>query len=207
MLYLRLSLVEASPKAISRRTSYLQVRLEFLRYPQVIPAFFNRRGFGPPQCLTTASPCSWVGHLVSGLLHATSRPFQTRFRFGSGTEYLNLAPYNNSPVRSTKSTRSRLARAFSACKHRVSGSLSLPSRGAFHLSLTVLFAIGHQLVFSLGGWSPLLPTGFLVSRGTLDPDPLVSFSRTGLLPSLAALSNALLLRRFRFLSVHNPSQP
>ena len=34
---------EASPKAISRRTSYLRVRLEFLRYPQVIPAFFNRR--------------------------------------------------------------------------------------------------------------------------------------------------------------------
>ena len=32
---------EASPKAISRRTSYLQVRLEFLRYPQVIPCFFN----------------------------------------------------------------------------------------------------------------------------------------------------------------------
>ena len=34
---------EASPKAISRRTSYLRVRLEFLRYPQLIPAFFNRR--------------------------------------------------------------------------------------------------------------------------------------------------------------------
>ena len=30
------------------------------------------------------------------------------------------------------------------------------------------FSIGHQVVFSLGGWSPLLPTGFLVSRGTLD---------------------------------------
>ena len=26
----------------------------------------------------------------------------------------------------------------SACKHKVSGTLSLPSRGAFHLSLTVL---------------------------------------------------------------------
>ena len=34
---------EASPKAISRRTSYLRVRLEFLRYPQVIPALFNGR--------------------------------------------------------------------------------------------------------------------------------------------------------------------
>ena len=30
------------------------------------------------------------------------------------------------------------------------------------------FTIGHQLVFSLGGWSPLLPTGFHVSHGTLD---------------------------------------
>ena len=28
--------------------------------------------------------------------------------------------------------------AFSACKHTVSGSFSLPSRGTFHLSLTVL---------------------------------------------------------------------
>ena len=27
---------DASPKAISRRTSYIQVRLEFLPYPQVI---------------------------------------------------------------------------------------------------------------------------------------------------------------------------
>ena len=30
------------------------------------------------------------------------------------------------------------------------------------------FSIGHQVVFSLGRWSSLLPTGFLVSRGTLD---------------------------------------
>ena len=32
----------------------------------------------------------------------------------------------------------------------------------------VLCAIGRHLVFSLGGWSPLLPTEFLVLRGTLD---------------------------------------
>ena len=31
------------------------------------------------------------------------------------------------------------------------------------------FAIGHWVVFSLGGWSPRLPTRFPVSRGTLDP--------------------------------------
>ena len=58
--------------------------------------------------------------------------------------------------------------ALSACKHRVSGSLSLPSRGTFHLSLTVLISIGHQVVFSLTGWSPLFHTRFLVSRTTLD---------------------------------------
>ena len=61
----------ASPKAISGRTSYIRVRLEFLRYPQVIPGLFNGRGCGPPRCLTTASACSWIGHPVSGLLHHT----------------------------------------------------------------------------------------------------------------------------------------
>ena len=80
-----------------------------------------------------------------------------------------------------------------ACKHRVSGSFSLPSRGPFHLSLTVLFAIGHQVVFSLGGWAPLLPAGLLVSCGTLVPARSLLFSTTRLLLSLAALSNAFRL--------------
>ena len=74
VLYLRFSTLEASPKAISGRTSYLQARLEFHRYPQVIPGLLNERGFGPPQCLTTASTCSWLGHPVSGLRHATMSP-------------------------------------------------------------------------------------------------------------------------------------
>ena len=53
-----------------------------------------------------------------------------------------------------------------ACKHKVSGSISLPSRGPFHLSLTVLFAIGHWVVFRLGGWALRLHTGFHVSGTT-----------------------------------------
>ena len=32
------------------------------------------------------------------------------------------------------------------------------------------FSIGHQGVFSLGRWSSLIPTRFLVSRGTLEHD-------------------------------------
>ena len=80
---------------------------------------------------------------------------------------LNLAAYGNSQAHSTKGTPSPL-RALTACRSTVSGSLSLPSRGSFHLSLTVLCAIGSRQVFSLGGWSPLIPPGFLVSRRTRD---------------------------------------
>ena len=48
----------------------------------------------------------------------------------------------------------------------VSGTISLPFRGTFHLSLTVLVHYRSIRVFSLGKWSSQLPTGFLVSRGT-----------------------------------------
>ena len=78
---------------------------------------------------------------------------------------LNLAAYHNSQAHSTKGTPSP-RRASTACGSMVSGSLSLPSRGSFHLSLTVLCAIGSCRVFSLGGWSPQIPTGFHVSRRT-----------------------------------------
>ena len=49
-----------------------------------------------------------------------------------------------------------------------------------------LFAIGHQVVFSLRGWSPHVPTEFLVFRGTL-LCRISSLSPTGLLPSLVNL--------------------
>ena len=135
-------LYEASPKAISRRTSYLRVRLEFLPYPHLIPTLFNGCGFGPPLPFTATSSWTWIGHPVSGLLRLTLRPIQTWFPFGSIPLRFNLASQRNSPDRSTKSTRSPF-RGSTACKHRVSGSLSLPSRGPFHLSFTVLCAIGH----------------------------------------------------------------
>ena len=40
--------IEENPNAISGRTSYLRVRLEFLRYPQVIRHHCNGGRFGPP---------------------------------------------------------------------------------------------------------------------------------------------------------------
>ena len=71
------------------------------------------------------------------------RPLQTWFPFGSTPLVLNLASQRNSPDRSTKSTRFHIKHGSTACKHMVSGSVSLPSRGPFHRSFTVLCAIGH----------------------------------------------------------------
>ena len=61
--------------------------------------------------------------------------------------------------------------ALTACRHMVSGTISLPSRGTFHLSLTVLVHYRLPRVFSLGGWAPLLPTGLLVSCSTQGLQP------------------------------------
>ena len=135
--------LEASPKAISRRTSYLRVRLEFLRYPHLITTFFNRCVFGPPKPFTVPSTWTWIGHPVSGLLILTIRPIQTWFPFGSvPCQYLTLLALVTRRTVLQK-VRHQALSPLTVCKHKVSGSLSLPSRGPFHLSFTVLCAIGH----------------------------------------------------------------
>ena len=150
------------------------------------PPFSTDVWFGPPWNFTSTSTWPWIGHPVSGLRHATSALFRLAFASASNLQF--LTSLHNATRRSVlQKVRNP------ACKHRVSGSLSLPSRGSFHLSLTVLCAIGHHLVFRLGRWSSLLPTGFLVSCGTLVPARGLTISCTGLLPSLAAFSKALLL--------------
>src|SRR3990167_8781544 len=61
---------DASPKAVSERTSYSQVRLAFHSLPQVIPTRCTTYGFGPPSSFLRTSSCSWQAHLASGLMHA-----------------------------------------------------------------------------------------------------------------------------------------
>ena len=73
------NIFEASPKAISGRTSYLRVRLEFLRYPHIIRQLFNGGRFGPPSGFTPTSTCTWIGHPVSGLTHETFALFRLGF--------------------------------------------------------------------------------------------------------------------------------
>src|SRR5260370_25466069 len=67
---------------------------------------------------------------------------QPRFPSGSPSG-VNLATHGNSLAHSSKGTPSRQTSenaddALTDCKPTVSGTISLPSRGAFHLSLTVL---------------------------------------------------------------------
>jgi hypothetical protein len=122
------------------------------------------------------------------------RPIQTRFPCGSGAERLNLAAYDNSLARSTKSTMSHslivlhllVSVGFQVLFHSPPGVLfTVPSR--------YYSAIGHQVVFSLGGWSLLLPTRFHVPCGTLVPAARLPLSPTGLLPSSVRLSNRIRL--------------
>ena len=94
VLYLRGSNFKARPKPISGRTSYIRVRLEFLRYPQVIRARFRVRRFGPPLHFTATSSCSWIDHSVSGLLHNTISPYSDslslRLHFFSLTSHYTI---------------------------------------------------------------------------------------------------------------------
>ena len=122
----------------------------------------------------------------------------------------SVFPTLTSPLHATRRTVLQkvrgctLHRTSTVCKHRVSGSLSLPSRGPFHLSFTVLCAIGHWVVFSLTGWSPLLPTRFPVSRGTLDLVCSVKISRTRLSLSSARFSKPLLLSARSRVTIRTP---
>ena len=180
---------EASPKAISRRTSYLRVRLEFLPYPQLIPAFFNRR--------LVRSSMNFYAHFNLAMDRSPG--------FGSAlANYIALfrLAFASAPVLHTLTSLADATRRSVLQKVQGRASITLPLlvnigfQVLFHSPPGVLFtfpsrylfAIGHQVVFSLGGWSPLLPAGFPVSCGTLVPARCFRFSSTGLLPPLAGLS-------------------
>lgn len=92
-----------------------------------------------------------------------------RFAFASAPHcLLNLARKDNSPVHSTKGTPSHFNVLWLV--------VSIRFQDLFHSAPAVLFifpswywfTIGHIGVFSLTGWSRLLPSGFHVPRRTQD---------------------------------------
>ena len=110
----------------------------------------------------------------------------------------NLANISNSPDRSTKSTQSAtipygtirlplfVSTRFQVLFHSPPGVLfTFPSQ--------YFFAIGHQGIFRLGGWSLRLPSGFHVSRCTLDTTVGLQVSYTRLSLSLACFPKTILL--------------
>ena len=159
-------LSDASPKAISGRTSYLRVRLEFLRYPHLIPTLFNGCGFGPPLPLTAASTWTWIDHPVSGLLLLTLALLRLGFPTAPHLKCLTL------PVSVTRRTvlQKVRGRAYKALPQLVDTGFQVlfhsPPGVLFTFPSRYWFTIGHSLVFSLAGWSRPIQTGFLVSRPT-----------------------------------------
>ena len=125
------------------------------------------------------------------------RPIQTRFRYGYGCHSLNLATEINSQAHSPRGTPSGIAPR-TCFRNSTDTPLALrllvslrfqvlfhsPNRGTFHLSLTVLVHYRSPSVFSLGEWTPQIPTGLAcpaVLRYPAEVNPLL---HTGLLPSL-----------------------
>ena len=187
--------------------------MAFHPYPQLIRAVFNPQRFGPPPGVTPASPWPWIDRFGFGSAPTYSvARFRLAFASAPALKALTSHVRSNSPDHNAKGTPSRLSWpkgppiAPTACMHTVSGSFSLAVRRSFHLSLTVLFTIGHRLVFSLGGWSPQIQPGFLVSRPTRVPNPSPTrISSTGLSPPSVRPSRRVRLS-FRASSVgpHNP---
>jgi hypothetical protein len=159
--------------------------LAFHPYPQVIRNFFNSYRFEPPVHVTAPSLCSWVDQRVSGLIRRTRRPVQTRFRCAYAYR-LKLARHIKSLTHYTKGTRSP-RRAPTACKHSVSGTISLPSSGCFSpfphgtCSLSVV-----EEYLGLEGGPPTFRQDFTCPALL---EALSRFTATGLSPAMAQFSN------------------
>ena len=140
------------------------------------------------------------------------RPIQTRFRFGFGRQALTSPHTANSPDHSSIGTPSRYRdesrqHASTACRHTVSVSISLPSRGAFHLSLTVLVHYRSLEVFSLRQWSDWFPTQetFRVVLESSDRR-LIAFAYRAITVSGGPFQAASVWHRAPMSRSHNPSR-
>ena len=144
--------------------------MEFLRYPRLLPTLFNGCGSGPPPPLTAASAWTWIGHPVSGLRIPTKPPC-------SGLVSLRLHAFKRLTLPAPATRRTVLQKVRGPPPGGVPQFVDAGFQVLFHSPPGVLFTfpsqyyctIGHWVVLSLGGWSPRLPAGFPVSRGTLDP--------------------------------------
>ena len=146
---------------------------------------------------------------------------------GFGSNPCNLSPYSDSVSLRLHLFRFNLAAKTDSPTHYAKGTLLCiphccgvalhplvdtrfqflfhsPHRGSFHLSLTVLCAIGRQVVFSLGRWSSLFHAGFLVSCATLVPPPLFDNFDYGTITLYGFFSNKFVYRLFGLMGGPQP---
>lgn len=135
--------------------------MAFHPYPQVIAAVFNRRAFGPPRGLTPASACPRIAHPASRPRRGTQVAL-LRLAFAPAPFRLTSPRASDSLAHSTKGTPSHHKGAPTARGRTVSGTVSLPSRGAFHLSLAVL--VRYRSSESVQPWRVVPPASRGVSR-------------------------------------------
>ena len=120
----------ARPKSISGRTSYHPARLEFHRYPHLIPECCTARGFGPPSRFRGTSSWSWLDRRVSGRFDATNlSPY-------SGSLSLWLRPRTDL----TKQHRNH------SSAHSSIGTLS-PRKSLRSTGLQLLVSVRFQILF------------------------------------------------------------
>ena len=102
---------------------------------------------------------------------------------------VKLATKRKSLTHYTKGTQSPLTRLLLFVSIRFQDLFHSPPGVLFAFPSRYWFTIGRLRVFSLGGWSPHLQTGFHVSRSTYHAlSTSKKFSYTGLSPSIATLS-------------------
>ena len=138
--------------------------------------------------VTAPSSWPWIDHLVSGLHPATNSPYSDSISLRLPYA-VNLATECKSLTHYTKGTQSPLARLLLFVCTRFQDLFHSPSGVLFAFPSRYWFTIGRLRVFSLGGWSPHVQTGFLVSRPTfrsLSITTIISYK--GLSPSMAGLS-------------------
>ena len=138
--------------------------------------------------VTAPSSWPWIDHLVSGLHPATDSPYSDSvslrlpYSVKLATECKSLTHY-------TKGTQSPVSRLLLFVCMRFQDLFHSPPGVLFAFPSRYLFTIGRLRVFSLGGWSPHLQTGFLVSRPTYRLlSSTKDFSHTGLSPTMVSVS-------------------
>ena len=116
-------------------------------------------------CVTTPSTWPWIDHLVSGLRLTTeslcSNSLSLRLPYT-----VKLAIKRKSLTHYAKGTQSPITRLLLFVCMRFQDLFHSPPGVLLTFPSQYWYAIGRSRVFSLGGWSPHVQTGYHVSRPT-----------------------------------------